>query len=180
MDPPEELVQCKRITRLTLPYRQHLPPHGRQGSSILLIPGDIPRELAGPELWPGCRCISKRASGMPVPETSVDKHDRAVSGEDEVRPARQSPQVQPVPEAACMQVTTHQHLRSGVLATDCGHHSRPCFRINYVCHDYPDETGRCRTLIDLRSAPGTIADICRRQGVLRARLSFLSFFLKRA
>lgn len=34
MDPPEELVQCKRIPRLALPYRQHLPPHGGESCGI--------------------------------------------------------------------------------------------------------------------------------------------------
>lgn len=47
---PEELVQCKRISSLALPYCQNLPPHGHQSSSIRLIPGDILRELVGPEL----------------------------------------------------------------------------------------------------------------------------------
>lgn len=117
---------------------------------------------------------------MPVPETSVYKHDRAVSREDEVWPSRESPLVEPVPQAAGVQVTSHQHLSAGILATDRRHHPRPCFRINLVCHDDQEGAGRHDTWTGLRSAPGTIAVFWLWQGFLRARLSFLHFFLKRA
>ena len=179
-DLPEELIEYQRITRLTLPYRQNLPPYGHQSSNIRLIPGDILRELAGPELCTGRGRSSKSASRMPVPETSVDKHDRAVSGENEVGPAGEFPQVQPVPQAAGMQITTHEHLRAGILATDRGHHSRPRFRINHVCHDDQGGTERHGILTGLRSAPGTIAVFWLWQRFLHARFFFLHFFLKRA
>lgn len=174
-DLPKELIEYQWISRLTLPYRQNLPPHGHQSSSIRLIPGDIPYKLFGPELCTGRGRSRKSASRMPVPETSVDKHDRAVSGENEVRPARESPQVQPVPEAAGMEITPHQHLRASVLATDRRHHSRAGCRINYVCHADAQETGQHEVLPGWKFAPGTIADCWWRQGLLGARLSLLFF-----
>lgn len=87
-DPPEELIQCQKISRLALPYRQNLPSHGGKRIDICFVPGDILCELASPELCPGRGCSGKAAPEMPVPEASMHKHDRTVSWENEVRPAR--------------------------------------------------------------------------------------------
>ena len=64
---------------------------------------------------------------MAVPEAAVNKDNKAVLGEDEVRPSREILAVEPEAKAHTARDSADRKLRPGVLAADLGHVSAAGF-----------------------------------------------------
>ena len=65
-------------------------PTGLQEPGVVpLVPGHRGRELGVPEMHASLGCRGVLAALVAVPEAAVDEADRAVLGEDEIRPSRQ-------------------------------------------------------------------------------------------
>jgi hypothetical protein len=70
-----------------------------------LIALHICSELVAPECAIGGGHIRKAATGMPVPEASMDEDHHAMFWKHDVWPARQARAVQSVPETVAVQKT---------------------------------------------------------------------------
>lgn len=86
-----------------LPDHSYPPARLTEPSVTLLVPCDGRRELGFPEVHTSLRRCRVFASRMLVPEAAVDKADRAVLGEDEIRFPGQTLPMEPVPETTRME-----------------------------------------------------------------------------
>jgi len=101
------------------------PPLVPQLAQVSCITGNIGRKLAGPEIRACRRFGSVLAADVAMPETAMHKDNHMVSGQHDVRPARQTPIVQPEPEAPPMKRRTQHTFRFRVPPPYPGHHPRP-------------------------------------------------------
>lgn len=79
-------------------------------------------------------------SPVPVPKTAIHKYSRAIPPHHNVRLARHTLNVQPVPVSMTPQPPPHKHLRLSGTAMYVLHTSTPLFRSQWVWHNYSDES----------------------------------------
>ena len=92
---------------------------------MLSVIGDIPGELVRPKFFMAFRGGSVRASGMPVPEASVNEDDGAMFGQDDVRLSCHIQSMQPEAIAGPVKQGAHYALGASILALDLRHHQAP-------------------------------------------------------
>lgn len=140
---PEQLIEPLGVTRLALPDRDHGPSKCREARRISKVAIHIRGKLGDPEIAAGRRSRCVTASGMPMPEASVNEHDGPVPRQDDVRPPRQASVVKAKSQTRSVQVGADDHLGLGVAASDTGHHPRPRLPIHDVGQwPLPDEVRR--------------------------------------
>lgn len=82
--PPDGLL----VSRLTFPDDENPPPENPQRLFVAAVPGDVVRELLGPErnMRFGRVCVA--TSAVPMPETPVYENNQPVSGKNHIRTTR--------------------------------------------------------------------------------------------
>ena len=73
---------------------------------------------------------------MPVPEAAVNEDHGSVSGEDDVRSAREAGHVRPIPEPSRVKGFSYGDLGGGVLAADASHHAAAGGLVDGVNHSW--------------------------------------------
>ena len=108
------------------PDRYDVPSKVGKFGNDFSVSLDIVLELLVPEFRVGgwSRCIT--ASGVPVPETAMDKNHGSVFRKDQIRSPGKGPDVFPVAEATGKQIFPKCHFRAGVCAPDPGHIITSC------------------------------------------------------
>lgn len=71
---------------------------------------------------------------MAMPETAVDEADSTVAAEDKIGRSRETPDVEPEPESACMKRSSKSNFRFGVFGGYARHHSRPRGLVDNIGH----------------------------------------------
>ena len=93
-----------------LPYMHRNPAHGVKLHVFLAITFRVAREFGLPPL-----AVIFRQNAMVrarVPETPIDEHGNARPSERDIRTAGQPRMIDPVPQAAAVQFSPDQYLRS--------------------------------------------------------------------
>ena len=119
------------------PDHDHPPPCFAKSRNRTPVALHIPRQFCFPEPCIAGRCRGILAALMTMPETSVNENYDAVSGKDEIRRTGQPPVVQPIAQPLTVEKAPNQHLRTGILAANSGHHSRADSSADDIDHDYP-------------------------------------------
>ena len=110
-----------RFFQLALPNREDIPPQQAELPLILLVALNCPLEFRHPVvLAAGGRAVP-RATGVPVPKTTVNENHGVVFWQHNIWLARQGSVVQAKPEAPPVQQRAQGLLRQRVLATDKPH-----------------------------------------------------------
>lgn len=133
-DLPEQLVEKDRRMDFAFPDRDHIPakaPERGRGANVAF---HVCLELRCPEVCSCSRSRGESTGRMPVPEASVDKDDRSVPCEDDIRRSREPAVIDPEAQARPVEIAPHGKLRGGVPASNTGHHSRARLRADDVGH----------------------------------------------
>jgi hypothetical protein len=81
---PKQAIELPQIAGFALPDDPDLPCQLPKRFSDLLIPRDVPLELALPEWNAGLGRIGESARIMPVPEAAVNEKNGMVTREDDI------------------------------------------------------------------------------------------------
>ena len=108
------------ILYLTLPNYNRLPSHPAYKFFIRSIIILISFLLVNPKLDVGFR-NSTLPTAMTMPKTSVDKHNRFMPGQDDIRFAGERLHVQPKPKPEPMQYFSDSFFRLSVFAANSAH-----------------------------------------------------------
>ena len=130
------LDQSLLITHFAFPHDDQLPPRRTDRSLVFFVTVDITFELRQPELLPCFRSISLIAPKMTVPKTSMHKHDRSPSGQDDIRATGKSANMEPKTKTHPMKDRSNPYLGLGVLCPDLRHVPASPFLGNSICHVY--------------------------------------------
>jgi hypothetical protein len=107
--------QLFNVCQFALPDDFNRPSQRRQGFGLLRVPSNIPQELPPPKDFPGFWSVRVRATLVPVPEASINKHNRFPLGENNIRMARKVSGMQSKTIPFAMQERAHKQFRSRVL-----------------------------------------------------------------
>ena len=121
--------------KLAFPYHDDFPAEGHKPCLDSGITPDIAVDLILPEPPVGLRQRKQPAAPVPVPEASVHKNHGMPFLQDNIRRARQRPDIQTVAESGGKEALAHDKLRTRVLATDVRHADMPLFPCHSVCHN---------------------------------------------
>ena len=97
------------------------PGEGVEALGVEFVAGDVAGDFFAPECFVGLGNDVLGATAVTVPEASVDEDDGAVLGQHEVRGARETFVIEPIPVALFPQCVPDSPLRSRVPGTDAGH-----------------------------------------------------------
>jgi len=103
------------LTEFTLPYHDHSPPRDLKRFLLACVSFRIGSELLIPALDVRCRCCRISATGMAMPETTVNENCGSVLWQDEIRGPGQIAGVQPIAEALSMKVFPYRHFGLRIL-----------------------------------------------------------------
>jgi hypothetical protein len=120
--------------QFAFPHDNDAPASLLKQVHITCISRNIRLELGFPEFRARRRVRCVPTSFMSMPETTMDKDNGLVFGQDDIRPARQVPGVKPVAKPSGMQCTPNHQLRLGVLSADPRHHPRPGLAVDSIDH----------------------------------------------
>ena len=95
---------------------------------------------------------------MPMPETPVDKDDRAIPPQNNVGPSGQPWMIQPIAEPPAEQELPHQYLRLGVLAS-YGSHAAVALLLGHFVHAVTQTSARCHVCILFRKNTNCFSSI---------------------
>jgi hypothetical protein len=118
----EALLQ-DRLQRLKdgmLPDTHHAPSESFEGLGLALVPGDVGRELVGPEIVP-CSW-SNVVFGAAMPETAVNEDGDLSAGEDDVGSSCGGLVMEAIASISTPQGLSENVFRSGVLGAYARHH----------------------------------------------------------
>ena len=121
------------LLQLALPKYKNTPAHRAQFFVIVFIAFAIAGNLLFPESRIACGHGSAFA-GVPMPKTTVNKDDRSVFRQHNVRPAGKGFSMQPEAITHPMQKTADRQLRSGVLPMNSRHDGATLGRSKNVGH----------------------------------------------
>jgi hypothetical protein len=102
-DAPAKLAECSHVSRISI----HVRP-----------------ELLLPEFWTRCRDRCEAATGMTMPEASMNHDGSHSARKDDIRPARQACAVQPEPQPQSMKRLPQTDFGLRVCSPDPSHHAR--------------------------------------------------------
>lgn len=92
------------------PQRNHLPAVGAEHFFVPPVPFTITVNLCLPERRVCFRQYKQPAPLVSVPETAVDEYRRSVLAHHDIRLARHTLDIQPVPVSVCPQPFPHRHF----------------------------------------------------------------------
>src|ERR1700728_113289 len=121
--PPNHRAQVACVRELAFPDCQHLPPQSRERAFVFFIPEPVAFQFRNPEINTGFRQSRKRASRVPVPETTVNEDDLPARREHEVGTSRKRSLVEAVTIAKPEDKLADQQLRARVLGAHARHDS---------------------------------------------------------
>lgn len=102
------------------PVSKDFPARALQGLRLFKVSGDVPVELAIPEL--GVRLRSTTVHLAPVPEVAVEENCEFGTQKGHIRPANPIDHaVNPVPHPGCMEQAAKDDLKLRVPGTDPAH-----------------------------------------------------------
>jgi hypothetical protein len=130
------------VTEFALPDDADTPAERFELVADLSVPLDIFIEFPGPKIDSGFRGPRVRASGVPVPEATVDQHDRMPSRQRNVGLAGQSFLTQSETVAQAVQDFTDGDFGSRVRIPDQPHDLRTAFSCDGV-HTAPLGVHNC-------------------------------------
>ena len=113
---------------LAFPNDEHIPSEIAELALNPLISQNVVAKFRLPVFRSGLRTRRSLATKVAVPKASMNEHDLAPSGKDEVRRTRQVLSVQTETIAERMGQTANAHFRARVLATN-SRHERAALRI---------------------------------------------------
>lgn len=90
---------------------------------VAFIASNVLGELLLPEYLIAGRCCSVAAASMPVPEASVNQHNRFPLWQNDIGTAGKATVMQSITEPGCMQRLANDDFRFGIAAPDAGHNS---------------------------------------------------------
>jgi hypothetical protein len=130
--------KCRRYSFPTryfaFPNNDNLPAAPSKLTDFSPIARDVSVNLLVPEidvrLWP----FSSVAVSMTMPEATVDKDNRLISGQHDIRFARQVRRMQTKSVTHCVQQAAHTQLRSGITGLNPAHQFASLARIENVSH----------------------------------------------
>jgi hypothetical protein len=93
----------------------------------------ISLKLLPPELRP-CLGQPEELAGVSVPEAPVHKDNRVEPRKHQIRLARQTGNVETVPEAEAVKTVTELNLDPGIRTSNSGHHFASFLLRDYVHH----------------------------------------------
>ena len=115
------------MSKRALPDSGDSIAHGQESFKVALITPNVSVDFCAPELLASPWKSEILASGVLVPETSVNEHHGAPFRQRQVRPSSQVLSVQAKPETVPVQVTAHHNFGLRILRSDRGHHARADF-----------------------------------------------------
>ena len=125
---------ARPLPQRAFPDHRHPPSEGGQIILDFPVSGDIRVEFLLPEIGAGRRSRCVAATRVAVPETAMHEQDGMVSGEDQIRAARQTFAVQPESEATGVEFATEEKFGLRIPAADAGHHARTHLRRHDIDH----------------------------------------------
>ena len=117
----ESLLNNSATLRLTFPNRDHPPTCSTQRRDVPRISRYVPVELGYPEPDTRFGHRAVRTARVAVPETPVYEDHRAVTFQDQVRPAWEILCMQPEPEAQAMRDLPHRQFRLRIARANPRH-----------------------------------------------------------
>ncbi|GAA4851186.1 hypothetical protein GCM10023331_39840 [Algivirga pacifica] len=102
----DSLSQIFVISDLAFPYGDYIPPFSKEVNFVVKVIGSITGDFTSPEVSIGSRHFEILAVLMPMPKAAVNKYDRIVFRENNIRFSRQTFSlvfsVEVVAKAMCM------------------------------------------------------------------------------
>ena len=120
--------------QLAFPDRVNTPSRFLQPLAVSPIPRYVGSKFLQPEFDPCGRSGGPGASGMTMPETSMNEHDCPKLRKDEIRSSGKIPDMKAKPETAGVQGAPQGHLRFRVLPANAAHHSGTRLLVDNVRH----------------------------------------------
>lgn len=117
------------------PQRNHLPAVGAEHFFVPPVAFPVPFYLCLPERRVGLRQYELPATFVPVPETAVDEYRHPVLAHHNVRLARHTLDIQPVPVSVCPQPFPHCHFGHCPPAAYMRHTAVALLRCQNVGHN---------------------------------------------
>jgi hypothetical protein len=130
----DSLLAGAPLSEGAFPNDENPPSRGSKISHLLGITPPISLELGTPKRSAGLWLSCESAAGMSVPEASVTEHDGAMTLENDVGTARQSPDVQSEAEACAVKAGPDDFFRARVGTPDSGHVSAALLPGEPICH----------------------------------------------
>lgn len=116
------------------PYNGHAPPLLDQRGHGASIASGVPPEFGLPELGSSSRHRGVAATGMPVPEATVNEDCRPILWQKQIRSSRHACRVESVTKSADVKRSPQSQLGARVLAPYGCHVAGPCFKVLDVRH----------------------------------------------
>ncbi len=120
----------------TFPYGQDVPAVLLEFVVVSQVNFPVSGKFFPPKLLPGFWPFEQMAV-VPMPETPVDKDDRIIFWQDQVRFTGKTFVVKPVTESFSEKRFSYHQLWLGVLSTDAGHHAATRLLANNISHMIP-------------------------------------------
>ena len=109
------------IPHFAFPEDKNPPAKVPQRLFVAPVSGDVTRELVHPERDAGFGCIGVPASGVSMPEASVNEHSKSMFRENQVGAAGEVLPVQTEAEAQIVGDATNSKFRRGIPSLDSRH-----------------------------------------------------------
>ena len=132
--------QCQRLQgllphsrfQLALPNGDAMPTHGSKLALLFDVALPVALNLVFPERGIGLGDNKISASWMPMPKASVDKDDRTIFAQHDVRMPGQPRMIEPIAKPSAKQEFPHHHLWFGVPPMYRSHAMMPLFFGHFV------------------------------------------------
>lgn len=122
------------MVELAFPDNDHAPAQTAKLTGVLPVIRDVPRKFVRPDFLVGLGGGRAFASLVPVPEAPVDEDHGAISGQYDVRLAREVSHMEPESVAGAVQQAADGPLRAGVLAPNLRHVAAALGFGQRICH----------------------------------------------
>lgn len=121
IEPFESLVTFCFCLDVALPYAYHFPSGKTEINTVGIVAGYVHDYLVPPEVNVGFRQAIILATLVAMPETTVDKNNRLVFLQHNIRRSGQFTVVDTIAQTSGEKILPHNHLRLGVLSLDSRH-----------------------------------------------------------